>query len=126
MNQNIYTSAYYSLLVQFIIAVFCLSGTFFKLNTDDKILNEILVLETIVQFIEFFFYIWLVFNFSNIKIDVSLIRYLDWFITTPTMLFSLICFMVYYNKKTQNISTTSLSMREIYNNNSSIINKIYY
>ena len=124
MNQNIYTSAYYSLLVQFIIAVFCLSGTFFKLNTDDKILNEILVLETIVQFIEFFFYIWLVFNFSNIKIDVSLIRYLDWFITTPTMLFSLICFMVYYNNKTQNISTTSLSMREIYNNNSSIINNI--
>ena len=67
MDKSIYTSAYYSLFVQFIIGIICLGGIFLKLDNNDKILNEILILETIVQSIEFIFYIWLVFNFSNIS-----------------------------------------------------------
>ena len=81
MKQSVYTSAYYSLFVQFIIGIICLGGIFLKVDINDKILNEILILETIVQCIEFVFYIWLVFNFSNITTDISLIRYIDWFIT---------------------------------------------
>ena len=122
MDKSIYTSAYYSLFVQFIIGIICLGGIFLKVDNNDKILNEILILETVVQGIEFIFYIWLVFNFSNISTNVSLIRYIDWFITTPTMLFSLICFMIYYNNKNNNISTTSLNMRDIYKDNYDVIN----
>tara|TARA_B100001059_G_scaffold222127_1_gene245768 strand:- start:1391 stop:2092 length:702 start_codon:yes stop_codon:yes gene_type:complete len=124
MKQSLYTSAYYSLFVQFIIGIICLCGIFLEIDNNDKILNEILILETIVQGIEFVFYIWLVFNFSNINTDISLIRYIDWFITTPTMLFSLICFMIYYNNKNNNIPTNSLTMRDIYNNNFYTINNI--
>ena len=125
MNQSIYTSAYYSLVIQFIIAVICLLGTFIKLDDQDKILHEVLVLETVVQFIEFSFYVWLVYNFNNIKIDISVVRYYDWFLTTPTMLFALICFMVYFHKKTQqNSPTEEMSLTNIYHENSSAINKI--
>lgn len=125
MNQSIYTSAYYSLVIQFIIAIICLLGTFIKLDDQDKILHEVLVLETVVQFIEFSFYVWLVYNFNNIKIDISVVRYYDWFLTTPTMLFALICFMVYFHKKTQqNSSTEEMSLTNIYHENSNVINKI--
>lgn len=125
MNQSIYTSAYYSLVIQFIIAIICLLGTFIKVDNQDKILQEVLVLETVVQFIEFSFYVWLVYNFNNIKIDISVLRYYDWFLTTPTMLFALICFMVYFHKKTQpNSSTEEMSLVNIYHENSSVIDKI--
>ena len=124
MNKNVYTSAYYSLIIQFIIAIICLLGTFIKLNTQDQILHEILVLETVVQFIEFSFYVWLVYNFSNIKIDISVVRYYDWFFTTPTMLFSLICFMLYIYNKNKVLPTEDMSVVSIYNGNSNIINKI--
>tara|TARA_Y100000389_G_scaffold184179_1_gene202381 strand:+ start:68 stop:751 length:684 start_codon:yes stop_codon:yes gene_type:complete len=125
MNQSIYTTAYYSLVIQFIIAIICLTGTFINLNNDDKILNEILILETIVQCIEFSFYIWLIFNFSQIKTNVSLIRYMDWFITTPTMLFSLICFLIYYNNKQSGVSNEFLSIKQIYTSNSYTINTVF-
>ena len=125
MNQSIYTSAYYSLVIQFIIAIICLLGTFIKLDVPDKILHEVLVLETVVQFIEFSFYVWLIYNFNNIKIDISVVRYYDWFLTTPTMLFALICFMVYFHKKTEiNSTTEEMSLENIYHENSNIINKI--
>ena len=125
MNPSIYTSAYYSLVIQFIIAIICLLGTFIKLDVPDKILHEVLVLETVVQFIEFSFYVWLIYNFNNIKIDISVVRYYDWFLTTPTMLFALICFMVYFHKKTEfNSTTEEMSLENIYHENSNIINKI--
>jgi len=101
-----------------------LFGTFIKLDSQDKILHEVLVLETIVQFVEFSFYIWLVYNFSNIKTDISVVRYYDWFFTTPTMLFSLVCFMIYFDRKSNNISTRDLSLESIYNEHDNIINKI--
>jgi bacteriorhodopsin len=125
MNPSIYTSAYYSLVIQFIIAIICLLGTFIKLDVPDKILHEVLVLETVVQFIEFSFYVWLIYNFNNIKIDISVVRYYDWFLTTPTMLFALICFMVYFHEKTEfNSTTEEMSLENIYHENSNIINKI--
>lgn len=124
MNKSIYTTAYYSLVVQFIIAFVSLLGTFIKVDTQDKILNEMLVLETIVQFIEFSFYVWLVFNFSNIKSDISIVRYYDWFISTPAMLFVLISAMIYFQKKNNCISTEDLSLVSIYNQHNSTINKI--
>lgn len=124
MNKSIYTSAYYSLVVQFTIAVVSLLGTFIKVDTQDKILNEILVLETIVQFIEFSFYVWLVFNFSNIKTDISIVRYYDWFISTPAMLVVLISSMIYFQRKNSGISTEDLSLANIYSQHDSTINII--
>jgi len=120
MDISIYKSALTSLIIQLIIGLLSLYGLSIKLNEDQIILNQILLLETIVQFIEFSFYIWLVFNFSKIKVNVSLIRYLDWFITTPTMLFSIISFFIY-----QNVKPESLSLKNIFYDNINILTWIF-
>jgi len=120
MDISIYKSALTSLIIQLIIGLLSLYGLSIKLNDDQIILNQILLLETIVQFIEFSFYIWLVFNFSKIKVNVSLIRYLDWFITTPTMLFSIISFFIY-----QNVKPESLSLKNIFYDNINILTWIF-
>lgn len=120
MDISIYKSALTSLIIQLIIGLLSLYGLSIKLNDDQIILNQILLLETIVQFIEFSFYIWLVFNFSKIKVNVSLIRYLDWFITTPTMLFSIISFFIY-----QNVKPEFLSLKNIFYDNINILTWIF-
>ena len=108
MDISIYNSALLSLFIQLIIGIISLYGLSIELNYNDQILKEILLLETIVQLVEFSFYIWLVLNFFSITVNVSLIRYLDWFITTPTMLFSLICFFIYQNTKNTIPTVTSI------------------
>lgn len=57
-----------------------------------SILKELLVVELGVQSIEFIFYTWLLINFNKIK-NITPYRYFDWFITTPTMLISLMAFL---------------------------------
>lgn len=120
MDISIYKSALISLILQLIIGLLSLYGLSIKLEKNEVILNQILLLETIVQFIEFSFYIWLVFNFSNIKVNVSLIRYIDWFITTPTMLFSIISFFIY-----QNVKPEFVSLKNIFYDNINILTWIF-
>ena len=96
-NINILNSAYFSLILQLIIGIICIFGIFIPLKKKDNVLTDILILETIVQFIEFTFYFWLITQFSKINYEVTFVRYFDWFITTPTMLISIIIFMIYQN-----------------------------
>lgn len=92
-------SAYVSLVVQLIIGLLGLHGIFIELQQKDHILNHIMIMETLVQFIELTFYIWIVMHLSKISYDVTFVRYFDWFITTPIMLFSTVFFMEYLNFK---------------------------
>ena len=99
MAVTIYNTAYFSLILQLVIGIICLYGITFKVSKKDLILNELLILETVVQFIELIFYILLIYYFSTIKINLSVTRYFDWFITTPIMLFTIIGFMIYKNQQ---------------------------
>lgn len=63
-----------------------------------KLLHDLLLLEFIVQVIEGAFYIWLVFFIASVK-NITLKRYWDWFITTPTMLITFSTFLVYLRLK---------------------------
>ena len=58
-------------------------------------------METVVQIIELCFYIWLIQHITSINYDMTYIRYFDWFITTPTMLISLVVFMIYMTSETK-------------------------
>lgn len=91
-------SMIFSLLVQIITGLISLHGIFIKLDFSDKILSDILVLETIVQIIEFLFYVWMTYTLVNIK-NLAARRYMDWIFTTPTMLLSTIMFMKYLQFK---------------------------
>ena len=92
---------WFSLLVQVITGIVSLHGLFIKLPEKDRILTDILGLETIVQFIELMFYIWISYAMININ-NMTPRRYIDWVITTPTMLLSTIIFMKYQEEKEKN------------------------
>uniref|UniRef100_A0A6C0CSE2 Uncharacterized protein n=1 Tax=viral metagenome TaxID=1070528 RepID=A0A6C0CSE2_9ZZZZ len=85
-------TTYLSILIQFITSIFGLAGLTYKLPPPHNILTKALGIEMIVQVIEFVFYIGLI-TYFNIR-NMATIRYYDWFITTPTMLFTTA--LVYY------------------------------
>ena len=96
-NKTIYNSAIFSLITQAVIGIICIYGLFINVNPKEEILKSVLYMETIVQVIEFIFYVWLVYNIAHITYDVTFIRYYDWFITTPTMLLSFMVVMKYFD-----------------------------
>ena len=90
----------FSLLVQVITGLVSLHGLFITLPEKDKILSDVLKLETLVQFIELMFYIWIANTAMKLNSMTSR-RYIDWMITTPTMLISTVMFMKYQEVKEQ-------------------------
>ncbi len=115
-----------SLIVQFITGAVGIHGLTIPLEKEDSILWEVLVMEMIVQVIEFLFYIWLsvgLFNYSSKKssfplFDVTKRRYIDWFITTPTMLLSTIIFLRYLEyKDKKNNQNNNIELKENFEEN---------
>ena len=90
-------SSYSSLFIQFITGLAGLLGLTYKLDDKDLILKSALKLETLVQLIEFIFYIYLVYSIQNniLPNNITSIRYFDWVITTPIMLLSTIIYLKY-------------------------------
>jgi bacteriorhodopsin len=87
-----------SLIVQFISTVVTWEGFYENLKRSDLVLQEILLAENIVQVIEFSFYVWISYT-SHKPVDITPRRYIDWVITTPTMLLSTMVFMKYNTSK---------------------------
>ena len=114
----IYDSGYISLVVQLITGFIGMIGIFIPLKMKDKISTDIIIMETIVQFIEFLFYVWLVFSIASRSVNVTAVRYLDWFFTTPIMLISTILYMAYnsdndeFKDKEGNITLTSILKKD--------------
>tara|TARA_Y100000591_G_C21692366_1_gene623831 strand:+ start:28 stop:720 length:693 start_codon:yes stop_codon:yes gene_type:complete len=108
---------YFSLFVQIVTTLLSLDGLNYDLNDKDKILKDILILETIVQVVEAIFYIWVISALKDLKLMTPR-RYIDWFITTPTMLLSTIIFMEYL--KNEN-SFTFMEFMETHKKNITII-----
>jgi bacteriorhodopsin len=85
---------YFSLFAQILTTVISMDGFNYELNGKDKILKDILLLETFVQIIEAIFYVWVILSLKDLNIMAPR-RYIDWMLTTPTMLLSTIIFMEY-------------------------------
>jgi hypothetical protein len=65
-----------------------------------RFVKQLLWIETTVQVIEASFYIWLI---SKVKREhISQVRYYDWIITTPSMLFTYMMYLTHLHKKTVN------------------------
>ena len=95
------STIYFSLLCQLVTTAISLDGLNYDLAIEDNILKHILILEAFVQFVEAGFYIWVIYALKDLNVMTSR-RYIDWFITTPTMLVSTIIFMEYLRKKESN------------------------
>ena len=90
----------FSLIIQIITNIFIgILALFIKVPTHKYILKNALLLENIVQFIEAIFYLWFIYFYKeNVdKIDIAKYRYYDWFLTTPTMILSIIIYFHYNN-----------------------------
>ena len=109
----IYESAYFSLIIQFLTGIIDVYGLSIELPKNKIILRELLKLELFVQTIEFIFYSWMVNNINNYS-NITIFRYFDWIITTPTMLLTL---MTYLDNK-------ATSLQEYINNNKHLVIKV--
>jgi len=97
------TTAYLSLFVQAVIGLIDVYGLTFRVPESVKIFRQLLIVELVVQIIEFIFYIWMVFHINKKK-NITIYRYFDWFLTTPTMLITL---MAYLDEKQESTSLFS-------------------
>jgi bacteriorhodopsin len=97
-SRIIYITGVLSLVIQIITGVFDYYVIGLSVPQSMNILMNLLILEFAVQIIEGAFYIWMVFNFSKIS-NITPARYYDWFITTPTMLFTLCFYLIYLKNK---------------------------
>jgi len=123
--KTVKNTIWFSLILQIITGIIPLPGLFIKLEEKDAILSDILILETIVQFIELLFYVWIAFSVLNIKKMASR-RYIDWMITTPTMLLSTIMFMKYQERKENNeLENSPLKTIGFIKENKDLILKIF-
>lgn len=121
-KKNIENTIYLSLASQFITTIVSLDGIKYKLNDNDKILQDILKLELFVQVVESVFYIWIIYSLKRFD-TMTTRRYIDWAITTPTMLISTIMFMKYQEHK-ENNDNVSLELYSFLNDNKDNIKKI--
>jgi len=82
-------------------------------------------MEVIVQVIEGLFYIWIIFNLSSVT-DITPKRYIDWTITTPTMLVTLIFYLIYSYNREKNTTSNLDFFRFIFKKFFRYIFKLYY
>jgi len=114
-----YITLIISVIVQIITMMIELGTLFVNVPNTYLLIRQLLVLEVVVQIIEGLFYLWLVYNFTKV-VNVTPKRYIDWVITTPTMLITLILYLIYLKSKEEN-STKELKFFSLINENSKVI-----
>ena len=114
-----YVTLIISIVVQIITGLIEIAAFFVKVPAIYSIIRQLLIIELTVQIIEGIFYFWLAYNFTK-AINITPKRYIDWVITTPTMLITLIMYLIYLNKKVEN-KTSELDFLTLLKDNSIII-----
>lgn len=114
-----YTTLIISVIIQLLTGGLEIFTLFESVPTSFILIKQLLLMEVIVQLIEGMFYLWLVFNLNSVT-NITPKRYIDWVITTPTMLVTLIFYLIYLNNK-DNIANINLSFFDLLINNSNTI-----
>lgn len=91
---------YLSIITQIITAIIEISALFKKIDNKFILIRQLLKLELGVQVIEGLFYIWAFYTKNKLS-NLTPFRYIDWALTTPTMLITLVCYLIFlkYNNK---------------------------
>jgi hypothetical protein len=113
-----YITLIISIIVQIITGIIEIGAFFVKVPTIYFLIKQLLVLELVVQIIEGSFYLWLAYNFTKV-LNVTPKRYIDWSITTPTMLITLMVYLIYLNKMAEN-NANQLDFFTLFKDNSNI------
>jgi hypothetical protein len=96
-----YITLIISIVVQILTGIIEIGAFFVKVPTVYYLIKQLLMIELLVQFLEGTFYVWLAFNFTKV-LNITPKRYIDWVITTPSMLTTLMISLIYLNKKEDN------------------------
>ena len=110
-----YITLIISIIVQAITGIIEIGAFFVKVPPMYSLIRQLLILELVVQIIEGSFYFWLAYNFTKVT-NVTPKRYIDWVITTPTMLITLMLYLIYLNKRVEN-KTAELEFFELFKDN---------
>jgi len=121
MNSLLHSSLLFSIGVQVITGVIELGALFVKTAPGMALIKQILGLELAVQAVEGAFYAWLYYNIDRVK-NITPKRYADWALTTPTMLVTLVAYIIYLNSdKGEGKGDDSLSLLQILRENAAPI-----
>jgi hypothetical protein len=104
-----------SIYIQLITLIIGLIVSYKNIPPEYVLIKELFYLEVFVQIIEGSFYIWLALNFKKIA-NITPARYMDWVITTPTMLITLISYLLFLQAKVTK-QTQTLTLTSIFKNN---------
>jgi hypothetical protein len=96
-----YITLVISIVVQIITGIIEIGAFFVKVPSIYLLIKQLLIIELVVQFFEGMFYFWLAYNFTKV-LNVTPKRYIDWVITTPSMLVTLMIYLIYLNKRAEN------------------------
>lgn len=121
-KHDFYITLMISVVVQIITGVMDTIALFMRVPSQFFIIKELLILEFLVQIIEGSFYFWLVYKFNDVA-NVTPKRYIDWTITTPTMLVTLIIYLIYLHHKERN-TTGKLIFFDLLKDNSKNITTV--
>ena len=115
MSALLRSSLLFSIVVQVVTGVIELLAFFVKTTPGMALIRQLLGLELAVQAVEGAFYAWLYFNIDRVR-NITPKRYADWAITTPTMLVTLVAYIIYLNTDKGN-GKVSLSLIQILREN---------
>tara|TARA_B100001173_G_scaffold312112_1_gene331708 strand:+ start:6398 stop:7060 length:663 start_codon:yes stop_codon:yes gene_type:complete len=101
MSDLVYDTGLASFCIQIITGIIDVYVLTLKYDASANIVKGLLIIELFVQVIEATFYIWMVSNFANIN-NITPVRYYDWLITTPSMLYTYTMYLNFINNKHNN------------------------
>ena len=120
-----YSTLVASVIVQIITGIVEIATVAFaSVSPEFNIIRQLLFLEITVQAIEGLFYVWLLSNFISVT-NVTPKRYIDWTITTPTMLVTLIFYLIFLERREKKQDTTGLSFIDLAIENGNTISNIF-
>jgi len=121
MDELIYTTGIASFIIQIITTIVDTYALNIQIQPYLYDIKLLLWVEYIVNFIEGFFYLWMINNFSAVK-NITKFRYYDWVISTPIMLFTYSMYILIIKKIEENQKYNLLEL--INNEKYTIINII--
>ena len=120
-----YSTLVVSIIVQIITGIIEIStGIFAHVSPEFNIIKQLLFLEITVQMVEGLFYVWLLYNFTSV-INVTPKRYIDWSITTPTMLITLILYLIFLERREKKEDTIGLNFFDLVVENGNTISNVF-
>ena len=100
-NKKVYNSLLLSVIVQVITGIIDTIGLFVNVPYKFSFLKKLLKAEFTVQIIEGSFYVYWLNDFKNIA-NITPKRYIDWIFSTPTMLVTLMFYLIFLNTPDNN------------------------